>query len=94
MSWKVFWTAFGTIFAAEFADKTQLATVAFSAQTGRPVTVFLASALALVAASALGAAAGGWLSRTVPLEWVRRGSAALFIVIGVWILVSEWRKPS
>ena len=50
---------FATVFLAEIGDKTQLATLLFSAE-GKvsPLRVFAASASALVLAAAIGVAAG------------------------------------
>ncbi len=92
MDWKLFGMTFGVVFLAEFADKTQLATVAFSAQSKKPVVVFAASALALVLVTAVGAAAGALASKWVPTSWVRRAAAVIFLAIGVLMLVAEWKK--
>ncbi|MBI2899776.1 MAG: TMEM165/GDT1 family protein [Planctomycetes bacterium] len=92
MDWKLFATTFGAVFLAEFADKTQLATMAFSAESKKPVVVFAAAALALVLVTAIGAAAGALASKWVPAVWVRRVAAVVFIAIGVLLLVSGWRK--
>ena len=40
-------TTFSTIFLAELGDKTQLATLMLSAQSGRPLIIFTGAALAL-----------------------------------------------
>jgi putative Ca2+/H+ antiporter (TMEM165/GDT1 family) len=88
MDWKLFATAFVSVFVAEIGDKTQLATMAFSAESRRPWLVFAAASLALVAAAGVGAALGGLLSRWIPETWMRRGAAALFVAIGVWMFVS------
>jgi putative Ca2+/H+ antiporter (TMEM165/GDT1 family) len=81
---------FAAISLAEFGDKTQLAMMAFAGESRNPWVVFLASSLALVAAAALGAAIGGWLARQVSGTWLRRGSAILFMAVGVWILAGVW----
>ncbi len=92
MDWKLFLATFGTVFVAELGDKTQLATMALSGDSKKPWVVFAASALALVTAAGLGAAAGGLLGKWVPEAWVRRGAAALFVAVGVWLLVAEVRR--
>lgn len=94
MDWKLFLVTYGVVFLAEFGDKTQLATMAFAGDSKKPWLVFAASALALVTAAAVGAVAGGLISRWIPAAWVRRGAAMLFVLIGVWMLLSEWRKAS
>ena len=90
MDWRVFMTTFATIFLAEMGDKTQLAAMTMAAETKRPLTVFLSSALALVCVSAVGVAIGGALGHYLPVEWIRRVAAVGFIVIGVLILLDKF----
>ena len=90
MDWRVFMTTFATIFLAEMGDKTQLAAMTMSAETKRPLTVFLSASLALVCVSALGVAVGGALGHYLPLEWIRRVAALGFIAIGVLILLDKF----
>ena len=92
MDWKLFALTFGTVFLAELGDKTQLAALAFTSDSRKPWTIFLAASLALVIVTAVGVAAGTLLGRWVNPAWLRRGSAVLFIAIGAWILVSEFLK--
>ena len=64
MNLRLFATVFSSIFIAELGDKTQLATLLYAADAKNPrITVFLASALALVATSALGVLLGEAVSR-------------------------------
>src|SRR5207247_11251046 len=52
-------TVFGTVFLAELADKTQLATLLFASRAGTSlVAVFVAASLAFVLAHARGGLAG------------------------------------
>ena len=90
MDWRVFLTTFGVIFLAEMGDKTQLAAMTMAAQTKRPWTVFIGSALALTAVSAIGVLVGGVVGEYVPLIWVKRVAALSFIVIGVLILMGKF----
>jgi len=90
MDWRIFLTTFGVIFLAEMGDKTQLAAMTMAAQTKRPWTVLVGSALALTAVSAIGVVVGGVVGEYVPLIWVKRVAALSFIVIGVLILLGKF----
>ena len=90
MDFRVLMTTFGIIFLAEMGDKTQLAAMTMAAQTKKPWAVFIGSSLALAAVSALGVVVGGVIGDYVPLEWVKRGAAVAFIVIGVLMLFGKF----
>ena len=90
MDWRVFLTTFGVIFLAEMGDKTQLAAMTMAAESKKPLSVFVAAALALTAVSALGVVVGGALGHYLPLIWVKRAAAIAFIVIGVLILLEKF----
>lgn len=88
MDIKLFLAVFGSVFLAEMADKTQVATMLFAADNGHAkLTVFLASALALTVTSALGVLAGGLLSQWLNPKYLTWFSGAAFIAIGAWTLV-------
>nr|YP_002049469.1 hypothetical protein PCC_0849 [Paulinella chromatophora]ACB43259.1 hypothetical protein PCC_0849 [Paulinella chromatophora] len=80
-------STFVTVFLAELGDKTQLATVALSGTSDKPLAVFLGSSLALVLASFLGSAAGGSLSNFIPGNVLQLLAAAGFLIIGGRLLV-------
>jgi putative Ca2+/H+ antiporter (TMEM165/GDT1 family) len=90
MDWRVFLTTFGVIFLAEMGDKTQLATMTMAAQTKKPWAVFISSALALAAVSAIGVLVGSLLGDLIPLEWVKRVAAIAFIAIGILMLLGKF----
>ena len=50
--------------------------------------VFAASALALVSMSAIAVLAGEVVARHVPPLWIKRAAGALFVVLGIWTLMS------
>jgi putative Ca2+/H+ antiporter (TMEM165/GDT1 family) len=88
VDFKIFVTIFGTVFLAEIADKTQLATLLFAAdEKYSKLLVFSASALALLVATAIAVAAGTLLSQWVDEKFLGRLAGIAFILVGVWTLV-------
>ena len=89
MDLKLFATVFGTVFIAELGDKTQLATLLYAADSDNSrLTVFAASALALILASALGVLAGSFIAQFVSPTVVRWVAGLGFIAVGVWVILS------
>ena len=89
MDWKIFATAFLTLFLAELGDKTQLAIITMSAKTESKLAIFLGASLALVSVSLLAVLVGGALSQHIPTEWLQRIVAVAFIVVGILMLVGK-----
>lgn len=80
-------TVFGVVFLAELGDKTQLATLLFSAKSpDKLVTVFVGASLALVATSAIGVLAGGLVAHYISPKLLSYIAGAGFIVIGAWTI--------
>jgi putative Ca2+/H+ antiporter (TMEM165/GDT1 family) len=87
---KLFATVFSTIFVAELGDKTQLATLLYASDASHPkLTVFAASAAALVVTSALGVMAGSFVASHVDPKLVRWLAGLGFIAVGVWVLLAR-----
>lgn len=90
MDLRLFATVFSTIFLAELGDKTQLATLLYASDAANPkLTVFAASATALVLASALGVLAGSLVSGYVSPRVVRWLAGLGFIGVGIWVLLGH-----
>ena len=90
-------STFLTVFLAELGDKTQLATVALSGTSNRPLAVFLGSSSALVLASLIGALAGGSIAAVIRTDVLQLLASIGFLVIGgrlLWPLVSRDVEPS
>ena len=84
---KVMLVIFATVFLAEIGDKTQLATMLFSAEgKASPLQVFFASAAALVLAAAIGVAAGQLIEKFVSPQALKLIAGAGFLLIGAWTL--------
>jgi putative Ca2+/H+ antiporter (TMEM165/GDT1 family) len=90
--WKIFAVVFGTVFMAELGDKTQLATMLFATKRElSPLTIFLASAAALIVAAALGVLAGTYLAKYINTRYLSFIAGIGFVAIGLWTLWSAWR---
>ena len=90
MDWKIFGTAFLTLFLAELGDKTQLAVITMSAREGTSkLAVFAGASLALVLVTLLGIAFGSILTQFVPVDWLQRIVAVAFIAIGILMLFGK-----
>ena len=88
----IFLTTFTTIFIAELGDKTQLATLMLSAESGKPIIVFIGSSLALVSSSLVGVLIGKWLSNRVSPSRFAFFTGLLMIIIST-LLAYEIIKP-
>ena len=85
-SWgAAFLASFTTVFLAELGDKTQLAALLLSAQSGRPVIVFVGASLALICSSLVGVLLGRWLARLVPAQQLERLAGILMVALGLWL---------
>jgi len=85
-SWgAVFFSTATTVFLAELGDKTQLAALLLSAESGRPLVVFLGASLALVCSSLVGVLLGRWLSKVMPAQQLERLAGLLMVALGLWL---------
>jgi putative Ca2+/H+ antiporter (TMEM165/GDT1 family) len=80
-----FLTTFTTVFLAELGDKTQLAALLLSAQSGRPLLVFLGASLALISSSLVGVLLGRWLARVMPTHQLERLAGLLMVALSLWL---------
>ena len=79
-------TTFSTIFLAELGDKTQLATLMLSAQSGRPLIIFFGAALALISTSLLGVLIGRWIANNLPRERFTLLSGIIMLSLGIYLV--------
>ncbi len=89
MDWKIFGTAFLTLFLAELGDKTQLAVITLTAKSESKVAVFLGASFALILVTLLAVLFGGVLSQYIPTEWLQRIVAVAFIIVGILMLLGK-----
>ena len=79
-------TSFSTIFLAELGDKTQLATLILSAQSGRPLIIFIGAALALIFTSVLGVLIGQWIANNLPRQRFTVISGIIMLSLGIYLV--------
>ena len=79
-------TTFSTIFLAELGDKTQLATLMLSAQSGRPLIIFIGAALALISTSLLGVLIGRWIANNLPRQRFTVVSGIIMLSLGIYLV--------
>ena len=85
----VFLTTFSTVFLAELGDKTQIATLLLSAQSGKPIVVFIGASLALVCSSLVGVLLGRWLSQVIPAQRFEYMAGTLMVGIGLLLFLES-----
>lgn len=83
MDWKIFLATFSAIFVAELADKTQLVGIGMSAQSQKPLSVWLGSISAYIIVTAISVLIGASLGKFLKPELLRYGGASLFVLIGI-----------
>ena len=88
----IFITTFTTIFIAELGDKTQIATLMLSAESGKPIIVFLGSSLALISSSIVGVLIGKWISNKISPSKFALFTGALMVIISVFLAYDTFKN--
>lgn len=91
--WGVFGTTVVAFFLAEMGDKTQIATVMLAAEYQQWAWVVLGTTLGMLLANAPVVWFGERITRLIPLTWVHRVSAAIFLILGALILLGQDSDP-
>ncbi len=82
-----FIATFILFFIAEIGDKTQIATVVLSAKYDSLLMVVAGTTLGMMLANVPVVIAGHFSAEKLPLNWIHRGCAVLFAILGVATLV-------
>jgi putative Ca2+/H+ antiporter (TMEM165/GDT1 family) len=85
--WGVFGLTVIAFFLAEMGDKTQIATVMLAARFDAPVVVTAGTTLGMMLANAPALWLGDALLKRVPIAWVHRIAAVVFLSLGVAVLL-------
>ena len=92
--WGVFGTTVVAFFLAEMGDKTQIATVMLAAEYKQWAWVVMGTTLGMMVANAPVVWFGERITRLVPLQWVHRISAFVFVVLGALIVWGQEAAPT
>jgi len=85
-------STFTTILIAELGDKTQIATLMLSAESGKPIIVFLGSSLALISSSVVGVLIGKWLSKKISPSKFALLTGVLMIIISIFLAYDTFKN--
>ena len=88
----IFLTTFTTIFIAELGDKTQIATLMLSAESGKPIIVFVGSSLALISSSVVGVLIGKWLSKKISPSKFSLFTGILMVIISIFLAYDTFKN--
>ena len=88
--------SFAAILFSEWADAGQIVAATLAARFGAPLAVWLGAVAALASkgafAASFGGAIRGWLQRRVRPDWLRYGSAALLVVLGLLSVIEVFAR--
>ncbi len=83
-----FLTTLIVFFLVEIGDKTQVATIALGARFHDALLVTVGTTLGMLAANVPAVLLGERLVKVIPLSTIRYAAAALFVVLGIYMLFS------
>jgi putative Ca2+/H+ antiporter (TMEM165/GDT1 family) len=88
----VFLTTLITFFLAEIGDKTQIVTVALAAHYASPTTVVIGTTLGMMLADVPAVFLGNAFAKKLPLKIIHAVAAAIFALMGIFILLKaeQW----
>lgn len=84
----VFLTTLVVFFLVEIGDKTQIATSLLAARFHDIVLVTIGTTLGMMLANIPAVLLGEAATKMVPLKYVRIAAAAIFAVIGLWVVLA------
>ncbi|SEF41200.1 Putative Ca2+/H+ antiporter, TMEM165/GDT1 family [Oceanospirillum linum] len=76
-------------FIAEIGDKTQVATIILGAQFDALFWVVMGTTVGMMLANVPVVAIGHLAVDRLPLKWIRIGASGVFVLLGIWVLLSD-----
>ncbi len=91
-AWKTIWRSFLVIFIAEWGDLTQIASASLIAKYHAPLTVFIASVLALWCVAALAVTMGSRVGQVINPKIIDKILGAAMTAIGLYFIIAFFRS--
>ena len=88
--WGAFLTTAVAFFLVEIGDKTQVATVALAARFHSVFPVALGTTIGMMVADVPAVFLGEAATKVIPVRYVRWAAAAIFAVLGIWVLAETF----
>jgi Ca2+/H+ antiporter, TMEM165/GDT1 family len=85
---------FIAIILAELGDKTQLSILVLSVKTDKHLQLFLGVVIAFIIVDGIAILTGAWITTFIPILYLKIASAIIFLVFGIWTLLSLRKKES
>ncbi|MBC2397898.1 putative Ca2+/H+ antiporter (TMEM165/GDT1 family) [Clostridium tetanomorphum] len=76
-------------FLAEIGDKTQLMTIAISAQNNQPFNILMGTTAGMMVANGIGIVGGAWICRHTPEKYIKWIAGIIFLFFGTFTLYSS-----
>ena len=86
-AWAIFVLTTSLFFIAEMGDKTQIATIALGAKYDSVLSVTLGTTMGMMLANAPAVWLGQQFTKRLPIVWVHRIAATIFILLGMATLL-------
>ncbi|NDH56179.1 MAG: TMEM165/GDT1 family protein, partial [Burkholderiaceae bacterium] len=86
-AWAIFVLTTSLFFIAEMGDKTQIATIALGAKYDSVLSVTLGTTMGMMLANAPAVWLGQQFTKHLPIVWVHRIAATIFILLGMATLL-------
>ncbi|MDF2880332.1 MAG: rane protein [Clostridiaceae bacterium] len=69
-------------FLAEMGDKTQLMTIAISAQGNQPLFILTGTTIGMLIADSIGIIGGAWMCKHIPEKYIKWSAGIIFMLFG------------
>lgn len=74
------------VVVAEMGDKTQLMTIAISADSHQPILILMGTTVGMLIADGIGILGGAWMGKHIPKIYIKWGAGIIFMFFGTLTL--------